>query len=358
MLSNETVQLVVALSALILVHELGHFIAARLVRVRVEEFGLGYPPRALTLFERNGTRYTLNWLPLGGFVRLKGEMEEDGDPDSLHSANPWARLLIFLAGPVMNLLAAAALYAMIFLQIGAPDVQRVLVTETDPGSPAETAGLLPGDIITAVNDQPVRGMNDLHDKIYAHLGVPITLTVQREAETLQFELVPRENPPEGEGAIGIAMSNPLIPVGLHQAIPLGFVATYGSAQMLLSLPGDILAGRIAPEAARPVGLKGMRDALKYANQLELPEEAADAPFNVNVLGFFAWISVTLGIVNLLPIPALDGGRIALLLPEIVLRRRIPLKWQNAVIAITFAALVALMVYINLLDFIDPLTLPQ
>ncbi len=350
------IQLVIALSALILVHELGHFLAARLFKVEVQEFGLGYPPRALTLFERNGTKYTLNWLPLGGFVRLKGEIEDDPEAGSLQAASPWARLAIFAAGPLMNLLTAALLYAAIFVQADAPDFSKVLIVEVAPGSPAEAAGLLPGDIITAVNGEPVNGTNELHTVIYAHLGETIELTYLRDGESTQVSLTPRRDPPPNEGAIGIAMSNPLRPVTWAEAIPIGARTTYESAVFLLSIPAEIIRGTIAPEAARPVGLKGMVDALEYVNEQDSPVE--NAPVNINVLGFFAWISVTLGIVNLLPIPALDGGRILFVLPEIVLRRRVPLEWQSIIITISFTALIILMIYINLLDFIDPLQLPQ
>ncbi len=349
------IQLLFALSALIVLHEIGHFAAARLFKVDVEEFGLGYPPRALTLFEINGTKYTLNWLPLGGFVRLKGEITEEDDPGSLQTATPWARLGIFAAGPIMNILAAVILYTIIITQIGGPDLTKVLVAGVAQDSPAAQAGLQPGDIITHANGEEVNSTDELHNIIYAHLGETIRLTFVRGEAVNEISLIPRD-PPPAEGAIGIGMTNPTQPISTIEAIPLGVRAAYENTLLLLTLPGDLIRGAIEPEAARPVGIKGMIDVYEYVSEQDSPVE--DAPININAVGFFAWISLTLGVLNLLPIPALDGGRILFILPEIVLRRRISMQWQSILITISFTALVALMLYINLLDFINPIQLPQ
>lgn len=350
-------QLIVALATLIILHEIGHFIAARLVKVDVEEFGIGFPPRILTLFEMRGTKYSLNWLPLGGFVRMKGEGDPENfdDPGSLHAAGPWQRLLIYFAGPLMNLLVGVLIYAIMFTQTGAPDFTRVEVVEIAANSPAEEAGLLAGDFITFAAGEEIDSTEKLRDTIYAHLGESINISVQRGEEILEYTLIPRADPPEGEGAIGIVMSNPIQPVGLIEALPLGTQATYSHALLLATLPGQVMRGAIDPDLARPVGYKGMYDIYQNVSERESP--VPDSSINLNILQFFASITISLGALNLMPIPGLDGGRIVFTLPEIIFRRRIPVHWQNAINMISITALIALFIYINLLDFTNPVQIP-
>jgi len=350
-------QLIVALATLIILHEIGHFIAARLVKVDVEEFGIGFPPRILTLFEMRGTKYSLNWLPLGGFVRLKGETIPDNldEPGSLHAAGPWARLFIYFAGPVMNLMVGVLIYAIMFTQTGVPETDKVIVVGLSPGSPAEQAGLLENDLITFAAGESIDGTQKLRDTIYANLGQSIEISVLRGEEILELSLVPRENPPEGEGAIGIIMSNPVQSIGLLRALPIGAQATYTHSLLLATLPAQVMRGNIDAELARPVGYKGMYDIFQNVSERESP--IPDTSINLNVLQFFASITISLGAINLMPIPGLDGGRIVFTLPEIILRRRIPLRWQNAINMISVTALIALFLYINLLDFTNPIQIP-
>ncbi|MBG7609986.1 MAG: site-2 protease family protein, partial [Anaerolineae bacterium] len=247
------------------------------------------------------------------------------------------------------------IYAVIVAQIGAPDFSKVVIVGISPNSPAADAGLLDGDLILAVAGQNIDSTDNLHDTIYAHLGESISFTYQRDGQQVQISLMPRAEPPAGEGAIGILMSNPVQPVAITQAIPLGARATYNHAMLLLTLPGEIIRGAIDPAMARPVGYKGMYDIYQEVSELESP--IPESKVNLNILQFFATITISLGVINLLPIPALDGGRILFTLPEILLRRRIPLSWQNTINAISMTALLLLFVYINLLDFIKPITLP-
>jgi regulator of sigma E protease len=349
------IQLVVALSVLIILHEIGHFLAARLLKVEVEEFGLGYPPRALTLFEVNGTKYSLNWLPLGGFVRLKGEVENHDAPGGLHAASPWARLMIYFAGPLMNLLVGILIFAFMYTQTGAPDLTKVQVVGVSPASPAEAVGLQDGDIITVAAGNKVTGTENLSQTIYSHLGEEIDLSFMRGEEVYNVSIVPRENPPEGEGAIGIYMNYPIQPVGFFGALPYGAQATYYYSIFLLNIPGEVIRGAIDPSLARPVGYKGIYDAYQYVQEQEEP--FPESPISLNIMRFFASITISLGVLNLLPIPALDGGRILFTLPEIVIRRRIPLEWQNIINMVSITALIALFLYINLLDFTNPIQFP-
>src|SRR6266540_2728725 len=152
---------ILAFGGMVLVHEFGHFIAARLCKIEVEEFGIGLPtPGAITLFTWQGTRFTLNWLPLGGFVRPKGE-NDPNVPGGLASSSPWKRLIVLFAGPLMNLLLAVVIYSIIFNRVGVPDTTKVLIASVSPESPAAAAGLKDGDILVSGNGQPIGNYEEL-----------------------------------------------------------------------------------------------------------------------------------------------------------------------------------------------------
>jgi regulator of sigma E protease len=155
------VEFVLTLASLIIIHELGHFIACLLLKIPVEEFGLGFPPRAVTLFQVRGIKFSLNWLPFGGFVRPKGE-NDPSIPDGLAAANPWKRIVVLFAGPVMNLLTAVILYICIYGALNyLPDRTRVQLLEVVANTPAALAGLQAGDIITKVGDELINSTQEL-----------------------------------------------------------------------------------------------------------------------------------------------------------------------------------------------------
>src|SRR5512144_305033 len=146
---------IIAFGSMVIIHEFGHFIAARACNIEVEEFGIGLPtPGAVKLFTWKGTRFTLNWLPLGGFVRPKGE-NDPNVPGGLAAASPWKRLAVLFAGPLMNLLAAVIIYSIIFNRVGVPDTSKVLIASVVPESAAATAGFKDGDILVSGNGQPI-----------------------------------------------------------------------------------------------------------------------------------------------------------------------------------------------------------
>jgi regulator of sigma E protease len=337
----QLLQFIAGIAILIIVHELGHFLAARLFKIDVEEFGIGFPPRALKLFEAGGTIFSLNWIPLGGFVKIKGE-NDPNVPGGLSAANPWVRLAVLSAGPLMNLGLAIVLSVLLFYSLGEPVLDKVEVQAISPGSPAEQAGLQVHDVIVKVDGQAVSNVDDLHTMIYDRLGTPLQMTLQRGDQVIDVTLTPRNPPPE-DGAIGIVMGFPTQPTTWARAIPNGITASYEYAKSVLLLPIRMVQGQVSPEEGRPVGYKGMFDIYQ-----ELREP----------LWFFMVISMSLGIFNLFPIPALDGGRILFTLPEILLRRRVPAKYENAIHLVGFAMLLLLLIYINLQDFINPVQLPK
>ena len=334
----QLIQFIGGIAILIVIHELGHFFAARMMKVEVEEFGIGFPPRAVKLFEAGGTKFTLNWIPLGGFVRPKGE-NDPSVPGGLAASSPWTRLTVLFAGPMMNILLGVVLSILIIYNLGEPD--KVRVAEISPDSPAAQAGLRNGDIILAVNGQAVHSSNELYNQIYNNLGVMTAITYQRGEQVSEVSLVPR-NPPPADGAIGISMETLAKPTTWSKAIPRGIFAAYDYTRNVLSLPVRIAQGQVSPEEGRPIGYKGMFDVYQQIQ---------------NPLWFFMIITMSLGIFNLLPIPALDGGRILLTLPEIIIRRRIPPRYENMIHFVGFAMLLILLIYINLQDFINPIQLP-
>ena len=174
------ISFILVMGVIVFVHELGHFLVAKRNKIVVEEFGFGYPPRVLKLFERDGTIYSLNAIPFGGFCRMRGE-DDPTLPGSLASASKLARAATLVAGPAMNFLLAFILFAALALTQGVPDTTKpgALVNAIAPGSPAEMAGLQVGDRIVAVNGQPVATMTELQNLTKATLDMPTTYTLMR-----------------------------------------------------------------------------------------------------------------------------------------------------------------------------------
>jgi len=300
-----------------------------------------------------GMLFTLNWLPLGGFVKIRGE-GDTSIPEGLAAANPWKRIVVYAAGPAMNLLIGVILYAVIVSQLGVSDITKVLVIEVSPGSPALAAGLQVGDLIQEIEGTEIDHMNTLYETVYANLGQEIQLTYSRGNESISTTMIPREDPPQGEGAIGIGMGNPTEEISWIAALPWGAVSTYNHSVALLTLPAQVIKGIIKPADARLVGYKGMYDIYQNVQEREM---VPGAPQSLNTIWFFTMITISLGVLNLLPIPALDGGRILFALPEIIFRKKIPIGIQNSVNMVSFTIMILLFVYINLLDFIKPIQLP-
>lgn len=333
-------QFVAGIAILIVIHELGHFFAARLLNVDVEEFGLGFPPRLATLFHAAGTRFSLNWIPFGGFVRIKGENDPEV-PGGMAAASPWVRLAILFAGPFMNIALAVIIAIILAYNAGEPVLDKVQIQGVVEGSPAQLAGLEVSDYILRVNDVEITSADQLHNMIYANLGQSTSIVYQREDQIAEVTLIPRDPPPE-EGAIGILMGYPTQPTTWGKAIPNGISFTYQYSQNVLTMPVRMLQGEASPEEGRLIGFKGMFDIFRW---LESP------------LMIFMLISLSLGIFNLLPFPALDGGRILFTLPEIILRRRVPPQYENMIHLIGFTMLIIVLIYVNVQDFINPIQLP-
>ncbi len=350
-------QFVIVLGLLVFFHEFGHFIISRLFHIEVEEFGFGFPPRLAKLFTLGGTDFTLNWIPFGAFVRPKGE-NDPNVPGGLANAKPLVRLAVLFGGPFMNLLIGLILFSVMFMRIGTPESSIVQVVDVSPSSPASQAGFQAGDVIQKVNNHTIDSTDALSAAIQGSLGKPVTIVYTRDGQTLESTLTPRAKPPEGQGPLGIVMGNPYRPVSIVQAIPAAGLTAADQVRQLFLLPVRLIQGRANSQDTRVVGPKGMFDI--YSAAVQRDTQAAASPLKepaVNVLWFVGTISIALGATNLLPIPALDGGRIIFVLPELLLRRRIPAQYENIVHLIGFAALLLLMSYVTIQDFAHPILVP-
>ncbi len=343
----------VVLGPLIFFHELGHFLAARWSKIEVEEFGIGYPPRMLTLFKHQGTKYTLNWLPLGGFMRPKGE-DDPGVEGGLAAAPKRARLAVLFAGPVANILVAFLLLVIMFM-LGAPVEQAgAEVVRVEPNTPAEKAGLQEGDIILYADDMFIEQYEDLIFYINEHVGQAIVLTIQREGERLNAEVMLRTDPPEGQGPAGIQIRS------IVEVRSYGPFAATGKAlgemgellRALVELPSAIIQQRLPPRYLRPVSFIGISQLGGQAIDASLEQNAAWP-----IVQITAFVSLALAITNLLPIPAFDGGRILFVLIEAVRGKRVNPQRETLIHFVGFAIMLMAMIIFVYLDIVDPLILP-
>ncbi len=199
-------EFILALGAIILLHELGHFIIGKLNKIDVEEFGIGFPPRALKLFTWQGTLFSLNWIPLGGFCRFKGE-EDPGAKGGLSAANKWARFTTLLGGSAMNLLLATVLFAVVISQFGIPQTSIVQIQAIVPNSPAEMAGFKPNDQLVSVNGEKITSVEQIISTTQANLGKEMTILVKRDSLEIPIPVIPRLDPPAGEGPMGVVLTS-------------------------------------------------------------------------------------------------------------------------------------------------------
>ena len=434
------VSFIVVLGVLVFFHELGHYWMARRSGIVVEEFGMGYPPRLAKLFTYDGTDFTLNALPLGGFARMKGEDAADMSPGSFNGASIGGRAATLIAGPFMNALLAVVLFAASFAAgfpapVGYPQLTAVTpgsawaqlglqegdvlltyngepvqvtvqpdsrvavsqsagqtagqtggaegtlvvsrngemtnvpvadsaklqsaldgggfvtvlmtqVTGLAPNSPAEAAGIQPGDIVLDVDDTVVTFDNPLDKEIQERLGQPVTLTLLRNNDWVDVTLTPRAAPPPGQGALGvqIAAVTEMATMGILPALWEGVRSTVDYAMLVLQLPIMLLMGTLSPADAQVTGPVGIAQMVGGAVSATI-----DTGRWFPVLRLSAVLSAALAVTNLLPLPALDGGRLLFILIEAVRGRRVSPEREGMIHMVGFMVLLGLMLLITVRD---------
>ena len=347
-LLNAIIPFIIILVILIVVHELGHYITAKLFRVKVLEAGLGYPPR-IWGFTWRDTIYSVNWIPLGGFVRLLGE-EDPSDPQSLAAKPRWQRLIVLASGSGMNFLLPILLFALAFMIPRQVAVGPAFIDKVEPGAPAAEAGLQNGDTILALNGESIKNVQEVGRLIRLNLGETITFTVKRQvfgggSEVVTTPVHARWAPPSDQGPTGIRIAN-LYPFTETEsfppweAIPKGWTATLESLILARNQVISMVKGGSGPSVAGPVGIaQATGQVVERAGWLVL-------------LDFAALLSINLAIINILPLPMLDGGRIAFILLEIARRgKRIAPEKEALVHLFGLALIITLAVAITYFDVI-------
>ena len=340
----------VVIGPLILIHELGHFIGARLTGVPIQEFGIGYPPRLMKLFERKGTEFTLNAIPLGGFVRPLGE-DDPTVEGGLSASSKRTRLIVLSAGSIANVVGGYILLVVMFMAGAQVDAPGARILEVMPDSPAAAAGLQANDIILRADDFVVERSDLLSDYTHTHVGQPIAFAVLRGDETVTITLTPLADPPPGQWPVGIRYTavTELRHYAFFPALGQAAVTIREVVETLFRLPIEIIRNQIELRFLRPVSVVGMSQLGGIAISQSVARNTL-AP----VLELTAFISIALAITNLLPIPALDGGRILFVLIETIRGRRVNPEREKLIHYVGFVLLLGLMVVLVYLDIADPL----
>ncbi len=378
---------IIILGLLIFVHELGHFLVARRNGIKAEEFGFGFPPRIFGFVkdeksgkyefvpgnkkvESKNTVYSINWVPLGGFVKIKGENGRDGEsPDSFSGRPAWTRIKVLVAGVIMNFILAWVLIS-IALIIGAPEAvddsikdvrdTKVQISQVAPGSPADEMGIKIGDEIIKATNPPAtpersdgrRGIEqeikiattkDLQEFTGNNKGEEVTLEIKRGKEILILSGVLRTEFPEDQGPLGASLvRTAIVSHPWYEAIWKGLVSTYELIIVIIvalfNIIRDLVLGRqVTIDIAGPVGIAALTHQVTTLGL-------------VYILQFAAILSINLGIINGLPIPALDGGRILFILIEKVKGSPVSQKVEHIFHTASFVFLIALMVLVTVRDF--------
>lgn len=372
--------LIIILGTLVLVHELGHFLTAKKLGVSAEEFGFGFPPRIVGFYKdvngkrkwvwgnreieeevkkRDETIYSLNWIPLGGFVKIKGENgEEEKDADSFTSQAIWKRFLILSAGVTMNFILAIFLFFLAFY-LGVSELveddyvgsdAKVQIVQVGIKSPADEAGIQMGDEVLSFQikngvEEKIDSVEEFQELIKVNAGKEVVLKLKNQKKEKIIEIKIRETAPEGEGLLGVVLAKTIVVRhDFWSAWGLALKNFVGIISAILLFLKDLVwqifsstSKNVASEVAGPVGIAVMTGQVA---QLGL----------AHLFQFAALLSVNLGVINFLPLPALDGGRIFFLLIEKIKRKPISQKIEGYIHTLGFAFLLGIMVLVTIKDF--------
>ena len=320
------------LCVLVLVHECGHFMVAKKCGVLIEEFSIGMGPR-IAFWQGKETEYSLRLLPIGGYVRMLGEDGESNNPRAFCNKNVWARMAITFAGPLMNLLVAVIFFLVAFMYFGTPADNGLLGTVAQDG-PAAAAGLQPGDVIVSLGDTPIADWREL--QLYmanVRPGEDLAVGYMRGGE-LHTVMVQPAAAEDGRALIGVSQG--IKRAGFFTSLKLGFTTTVSFTLLLLQALAEMITGAAPVELAGPVGMVSLVDEYASVGLMYL-------------FLFTGMLSVNLGVMNLLPFPALDGARLVFLLIEAVRRRPIDRDKEAMVHFVGFVLLMLLTLVVTYFD---------
>jgi len=327
-----------AFSLLVIIHELGHFTLAKLNGVKVHEFSLGMGPKLFGIKGKE-TEYLIKAFPVGGYVKMEGEESVSNDPRAFNNKTAVQKLTIVSAGAIMNLILAVVLFAIVGAAKGyiLPIVGQVV-----PNSPAMNAGLQAGDTITKVDKVKIARWDEFLNEIYTSKGETMNIEVIRNSKVQEISLKPVKDVKENRYKIGIGVSGVEKKLGIGESVSYGFSQTIDTAKQTFGFFGSLFKGQVkGSDVGGPISI------------IRISTKAAEAGFTT-LIYFTALMSVQLGIFNIIPFPALDGGWIFMLLFEIISGKKLDDKKVGTINYIGFMFLMALMVIVVIKDIISPL----
>lgn len=325
---------IIVFGVLVLIHELGHFTVAKLVDIKVHEFAIGMGPKLLQV-KKGETAYSIRALPLGGYVRMEGEDEASDDLRSFNNKPVLARIAVIFAGPLMNFILAAALFATIFYYIGVPTTQ---ISKVTPQSPAENAGIQSGDIINTINGEEMDSWQRVIDLIGNSEEKVLNITLIRDGSKIDKTVRPIKDTDTNRSVIGIETT---MKRSLALSIKNGLIIIKAiTGDILLFLKGLITRkSNVAGEVMGPIGIIGLVSEVAKTGWLD-------------IINLTAVLSINLGLMNLLPIPALDGSRIIFLIAEILRGKPLDPDKEGIIHLIGFGILITLMLFVTYKDILN------
>ena len=332
---------VIVIAVCVIVHEYGHYITAKILGVQVHEFAFGMGPAVLQHRAKNGMLWSWRLFPIGGFCRLAGMNEEDKGESiipgrSFNEQSAWKRFLILLNGSAFNVALAVILTALFLWGHGILDMDSTRIGEIMPGFPSEQAGLRVGDEVLKVNGSSVSKWREMSELIRTESTADpsLTLTVRRGEDTLTLTANVPNNEEYGRPMLGVSPS--YTRYGFAQACRSSLSYTYRMTKLMLQGLAEFVMGRQEADVTGPVGIASMSGRAMQSGLWDF-------------MTFIAIIALNLGILNLFPIPALDGGRLLFVLLEMITRRRLPDKVEDWIHTAGFMVLISLMILITCKD---------
>ena len=335
------ISFIIVIAVCVIIHEYGHYITARLLGVQVHEFAFGMGPAILQHKGKNNILWSWRIFPIGGFCRLAGMDEDNEDEEVIPGMGfdekpAWKRFLILLNGPLFNVILAVLLMALFLWGHGILDMDSTRIGEIMPGFPSEQAGLHVGDEVLRVNGVNVSKWREMSDKLNteSQKNPEVSLEVRRGDETLTLNVNIPMNEEYGRPMLGVSPS--YMRYGFIQACRSSLGYTYRMTMMMLRALAELVLRRQETDVTGPVGIAAMSGRAMKSGVWDF-------------MTFIAIISLNLGIMNLFPIPALDGGRLLFVFLEMIVRRRLPAKVENWIHTAGFIALISLMIVITCRD---------